>query len=161
VKKNLDREVERLIQTKLKAKIFDLLLKQNHIEVPDALIEQEAKRIHDELHPHHAGQEHGHSAEEMADFNDAAKRNVMLGLIMGAFIKLHNLTPDKARIQDHITKMAASYENPAEVIKWYAGDKSRLAEVEMLVLEEQVTDKLLEGVTVKEKVLNYADLINS
>jgi trigger factor len=161
IKKNLDREVERLIQTKLKAKIFDILLGQNELDVPEALIEQESKRIHDELHPHHAGQDHGHSKEEMSGFNDAAKRNVRLGLIMGAFIKLHNITPDKSRVQDHITKMAASYENPAEVIKWYASDKRRLAEVEMQVLEEQVTDKLLEGISVKENVLNYADLINS
>ncbi len=161
IKKNLDREVERVIKAKLKAKIFDLLIEQNQLDVPQALIEQEAKRIHDEMHPHHAGQDHGHSAQEMATFNEAAKRNVTLGLIMGAFIKQHDVKPDKARVQDHITKLSASYENPAEVVKWYASDKRRLAEVEMLVLEDQVTDKLLEGVSIKEKTLGYADLIKN
>lgn len=161
IKKNLDREVERVINAKLKAKIFDLLIEQNQFEVPKALIDQEAKRIHDEMHPHHAGHDHGHSEQEMAGFNDAAKRNVALGLIMGAFIKQHDVKPDKERVQDHIAKLAASYEDPAEVIKWYAGDKRRLAEVEMLVLEDQVTDKLLEGISIKEKTLGYAELIKN
>lgn len=160
IKKNLEREVERLINTKLKAKIFDLLIEQNPLEIPKSLIEQEAKRIHDEVHPHH-GKEHHHSAAEMAEFNVAAQRNVTLGLLIGEFVKQHKLTPAKDRIEAHITKMAAAYENPAEVIKWYSSDKRRLAEVEMLVLEEQVVEKLLEGVDVKEKTLSYNDLIKS
>jgi trigger factor len=161
IKKNLDREVERIIQTKLKSTIFDLLIDQNQFEIPEALIEQEAKRIHDEMHPHHAGKDHGHSEQEMAGFNDAAKRNVALGLIMGAYIKQYDIKPEKERIQNHIAKLSVSYENPEEVIKWYSSDKRRLAEVEMLVLEEQITDKLLEGVSVKEKTLDYAELMKS
>ncbi len=161
IKKNLDREVERVIKAKLKAKIFDLLIDQNQFDVPKALIEQEAKRIHDEMHPHHAGQDHGHSEQEMSGFNDAAKRNVALGLIMGAFIKQHDVKPDKERVQDHIATLSASYENPAEVVKWYSSDKRRMAEVEMLILEDQVTDKLLEGVSIKEKTMGYAELIKN
>lgn len=161
IRKNLERELDRVIKTKLKAKIFDLLLEQNPLEVPDALIEQEAKRIHDEMHPHHGGKDHGHSPEEMSEFNVAAKRNVLLGLLISEFVRQNNVTPDKARIQDHITKMASAYENPAEVIKWYASDKNRLAEIEMLILEEQVMEKLLEKSTVVEKMMKYQELISN
>jgi trigger factor len=161
IKKNLDREVERIIKSKLKTKIFDLLLEQNALEVPKALIEQESKRIHDEMHPHHAGKEHNHSHDEMEGFNKAAERNVVLGLLVGELIKKHNITPDKARVQNHITTMSAAYENPAEVIKWYSSDKRRLAEIEMVILEEQIIEKLLEDVTVNEKVVSYSDLIAS
>jgi trigger factor len=161
IKKNLDREVERITGNKLKSQIFDLLLEQNPLEVPAALIEQEAKRIHDEMHPHHAGKEHDHSHQEMDQFNDAAKRNVILGLLIGELIKQHDLKPDSNRVQDHINKMAASYEKPEEVIQWYKGDKRRLAEVEMMILEEQVLEKLLETVTVTDKMLDYSDLIKA
>jgi trigger factor len=160
IKKNLDRELDRVINSKLKAKIFDALLEQNPLDVPEALIEQEAKRIHDEMHPHHAGKEHNHSHDEMAQFNEAAKRNVMLGLLISEYVKQNKISPDKTRVQDHITKMAGAYENPAEVIKWYASDKRRLAEVEMLVLEEQVMEKLLESGNVVEKMLKYQELIS-
>jgi trigger factor len=159
ITKNLENELERVTGNKLKSQIFDLLLEQNPMEVPAALIEQEAQRIHDDMHPHHAGKEHNHSPEEMATFNDAAKRNVILGLLIGQVIKQHNLKPDSTRVQNHITKMSASYEKPEDVIKWYQGDKNRLAEINMMILEEQVLEKLLESVTVTEKMLDYSDLI--
>ncbi|MES2218614.1 MAG: trigger factor [Pseudomonadota bacterium] len=159
INKNLENELERVTSNKLKSQIFDLLLEQNPMEVPAALIEREAKRIHDEMHPHHAGKEHDHSPQEMTTFNEAAKRNVILGLLIGEVIKQHKLKPDSERVQQHITKMSAAYEKPEEVIKWYQGDKRRLGEIEMMILEEQVLEKLLESVTVNDKMLDYSDLI--
>lgn len=159
IKNNLERELDRVTATKLKAKVFDLLVAQNPIEVPDAMIEQETKRIHDEMHPHHGGKAHDHSREEMAEFEEAAKRNVILGLLVSEFVKQNKLTPERNRVHEHITKMAASYENPAEVIQWYTGDKKRMAEIEMYILEEQVIEKLLATTTVTEKKLPYSELI--
>jgi trigger factor len=161
IKKNLEREVERVINNKLKNQVFDILLAQNTVDVPAAMISQEAKRIHDEMHPHHAGQDHGHSDDEMTTFNDAAKRNVILGLLIGELIKQHELKPDNTRVDAHINKMAAAYEKPDDVIKWYQSDKRRLAEVEMLILEEQVLEKLLENVKITEKVIDYNELIRN
>ena len=37
IRKNLEREVERVITNKLKAKVFDTLLEQNPLEVPNAM----------------------------------------------------------------------------------------------------------------------------
>jgi trigger factor len=159
IKRNLNREVERMTKVKLKTQVFDLLLKQNTFDIPKALIEQEAQRIHDEVHPHHGGKEHNHSADEMVVFEDAAKRNVALGLLVGEFVKQQKLTPDKSRMEAYITNLAASYENPSEILQWYASDKRRLAEIEMHVIEDQVIDKLLEGVTVTEKTMNYNELL--
>jgi trigger factor len=161
IKKNLERELERMIKIKLKSTVFDLLIEQNSIEVPDVLIAKEAQRLHAEMHPHHGDQPHNHSDEEMAEFNEAAKRNVLLGLIVSEFVKQTNLTPDATRVQEHISKLATAYENPAEVIKWYTSDKRRRAEIEMMILEEQVIEKLLEKVTVTEKEMSYADFLKA
>lgn len=161
IQKNLSRELDRVISSKQKNKIFDLLLEQNNVEVPAAMVKQEAERIHNEMHPHHGGKGHDHSDEEMSSFTEAAKRNVMLGLLVGEFVKQQKLTPDQKRVEAHIAKLASAYEKPSDVIEWYAADKRRVAEVEMLVLEEQVIEKLLENVTVTEKTLTYSDLIAS
>lgn len=159
IKKNLEREVERIISAKLKTKVFDMLIEQNPVEVPPAMIDQEAKRIHDEVHPN--GKDHHHTPAEMAEFNEAARRNVILGLLIGQFVKQHQLTPDANRVQDQLNKLASAYEKPSEVIKWYTGDKRRMAEIEMLVLEDQVIEKLLEGVAINEKMLNYNELMRN
>lgn len=161
VRKNLEREMGRVIKAKMKKHIFDRLLEQNALEIPKTLIEREAKRIHDELHPHHAGKEHGHSEAEMATFNEAAKRNVALGLLVAKMVKQYNILPNKERIQAHIEHLASVYENPAEVVNWYANNKKAKAEVEMQVLEEQLVEKLLENVEVTEKMMSYNELISS
>lgn len=161
IRKNLERELERHIQMKLKVQVFDVLLDQNALEIPKSLIEREANRIHNELHPHHQGHDHGHSAEEMATFNAAATRNVSLGLLVGEYVKQHNIIPNKDRIQAFIDTVAAAYENPAEVSEWYSKNKKALAEIEMQVLEEQVIEKLLEGVQVTEKMLSYSELVSA
>jgi FKBP-type peptidyl-prolyl cis-trans isomerase (trigger factor) len=158
IKKNLQREGERIVKAKLKNQLFNKLFEQNTMEVPKALIEREAKRIHDEIHPHHAGQDHGHSPAEMAVFNDSAKRNVTLGLLIGYLIKQHHILVDPARVQAHLTQLASIYQNPAEVITAYEKNKRAMAEIEMHVLEEQVVEKLLENVTLTEKIVNYQEL---
>lgn len=159
VRKNLEREMNRMVKAKLKKSIFDALIEQNPLEIPKALIEREAKRIHDELHPHHAGKEHHHSDAEMASFNDAAKRNVALGLLIAKMIKQHNILPDNQRIEAQIKQLASIYENPEEVAKWYASNKKAKAEVEMQVLEEQLVEKLLTNVQVNETMMSYNELI--
>jgi trigger factor len=160
IRKNLERELERVVSGKLKAQIFDKMLEQNALEIPKALIEREANRIHDEVHPHH-GHQHAHTAEEMAAFNDAAKRNVALGLLVAEVIKQHNISADKNRVQTYLTKLSSAYENPAEVLAWYSKNKRAYAEVEMQVLEEQVVETLLKNVQVTEKMLSYNELISN
>lgn len=160
IRKNLERELERVIQAKLKAQVFDQLLEQNTIEIPKALIEREASRIHDEVHPHH-GHSHSHTEAEMAEFNDAAKRNVALGLLMSEIVKRFNISADKNRVQAHLAKLVAAYENPGEVLEWYAKNKRAFAEIEMQILEQQVIEALLKDVQVTEKMLAYNDLIKN
>lgn len=161
IRRNLERELDRLIKAKLKAQVFDKLIEQNPVDVPKSLIEKEAKRIHDELHPHHQGHDHGHTDAEMAVFNDAAKRNVALGLLVGELIKKHQIKPNKDRVQSLITSISSAYEKPADVAKWYESNKQAMAEVEMQVLEEQVMEQLLDGVQISDKVLSYNELVAS
>lgn len=159
IRKNLERELDRVVNGKLKSKVFDALLEQNPLEIPKAMIEREGKRIHDEMHPHHAGQDHGHSAAEMAAFDAPAKRNVALGLLVAQLIKQHNLVVNKERVGEYVTHLASLYENPAEVVAWYEKNKQAMSEIEMQVLEEQLIEKLLENVDVKDKMISYNELI--
>jgi len=161
IRKNLERELERVVKSKLKKQIFDHLIENNSLDIPNSLITREAKRIHDQLHPHHAGKEHSHTEAEMSQFDEAAKRNILLGLFVAYIIKTKNITLDKARLETYITQLSSVYQNPADIAKWYRSNKQARAEVEMQVLEEQVTEKLLENIQITEKVLTYSELIKN
>ncbi|OGT53215.1 MAG: trigger factor [Gammaproteobacteria bacterium RIFCSPHIGHO2_12_FULL_42_13] len=159
IKTNLDRERDRLVRERVKEQLFNKLLEQNSLEVPGSLIQGEAKRIHDELHPHHQGHDHGHSHEEMEIFNDLAKKRVTLSLLITAYAKKQAIMVDSARVLARIQEIAASYEHPEEVIRWFSTNKEQKSAVESQVLEDQVIEKLLQGANVTEKAVTYQELI--
>jgi trigger factor len=158
IKQSLEQERDRLVKEKLKEQIFRQLLEQNPLEVPKSLIANESKMIHDEIYPQHKDHDHHqHSDDEMSAFNDIAHKRVALGLLIAEFAKQANLKADKDRVQQRIQDIAAAYENPQEVVGWLSADERRSG-IEAQVMEDQVLDKLMEGMAITEKVMSYAEL---
>lgn len=150
-------ERDRLVKEKIKEQVFRLLLEQNPIEVPAALIAREAKNIHDEVYPEHQHHDHNHTEEENVAFRDVAKKRVALGLLIAEYSKQGQIKPDAARVQKRIEEIASVYENPQEVIDWLSASERR-AGIESQVMEDQVMDKLLESTKIEEKKMSYAEL---
>lgn len=158
IKQSLEQERDRLVSEKVKEQIFRQLLEQNPLEVPKALVAREAKNIHDEIYPQHQHHDHHqHSDEEMSTFNEIAKKRVILGLLISEYAKQSGLKTDKERVNKRIQEIASAYENPQEVIAWLSADERR-ANIEAQVMEDQVVDKLMEGVKVNNKTMSYAEL---
>lgn len=155
IKDSLELERDRLVREKMKEQVFRQLLEMNPIEVPKALIEREAQSIHDEIHPGHS--HHDHSADEMATFNDIAKKRVSLGLLIAEYAKKANLRPETARVLARIQEIAAAYENPQEVITYLSAEE-RKSGIEAQVMEDQVMDSLIKDIPVVEKTMSYAEL---
>ena len=55
--------------------------------------------------------------------------------------------------------MAQSYEKPSEVVRWYLSDRERMAEVEGVVIENNVTEYVLSKAKVTDKVLPFDELM--
>lgn len=157
IKQSLEIEKNRLIRERQKEKIFDVLIEKNTIEIPDALIAEEAKVIHDEIHSHE--KDHKHSSEEDTAYRELAKKRVMLGLLMRQYAKQNNLKVDKDKVNKRIEEISSIYEKPEEVITWLSSNE-RLSQVEAQVLEDQLVEKLLESIPVIERNLSFAELKN-
>src|SRR3990167_9458904 len=127
------------------------------MEVPKSLVAREAKNIHDELYPKHDHAHHQHAEAEMASFNEIAKKRVALGLLIAEYAKQASLQPEKERVTQRIKQIAAAYENPQEVAEWLSTDE-RLGGIEAQVMEDQVLEKLMEGLTLTEKSMTYSEL---
>lgn len=157
IKQSLEQEKDRLVSEKLKDQVFRRLLDLNPLEVPKSLIAREAKNIHDEMHPNHGDHEHHHGEEENAMFNELAKKRILLSILISEFGKQANIEPDKGKVTQRIQEIAAAYENPQEVMQWLSSEE-RLSGIAAQVMEDQVVDKLLEGVNVTTKTITYAEL---
>ena len=92
-------------------------------------------------------------------FQPPAERRVRLGLLVGELVRANNLQARPEQLQAHLEEMAQSYEKPAEVVRWYLGDRQRMAEVEALVVENNVANHVLERAKVTDRVVPFDELM--
>jgi trigger factor len=95
--------------------------------------------------------------EEM--FRPQAERRVRLGLVVAELVRANNLQAKQEQIKQHVEELAASYEKPADVVRWYYSDPRRLAEVEAIVIENNVTDFVLGKAKVVDKQVSFDELM--
>lgn len=162
VRKNMERELRQVIKNKIKAQVMDGLVKENEVALPTALVDQEIERLRQQ-----ANRELGMATrkKELPElpaslFADQAKRRVSLGLIVGEVIRANKIEADGNRVRAAVEDIASAYETPSEVVNWYYSNKRELAQMEALVLEDQVVDFVLSKAQVTEKPVSFDELMN-
>ena len=161
ISKNMSRELEQAIKADTKTKVLDALVAANDIDVPAALVKQEIVTLRQQA-MQRFGQMAPQNAPELPDelFTEQASRRVKIGLVLGEFIKVNEITADDARVQDMIASMASAYEDPAEVIAHYKDNEQALENVRNVAVEDQAIDLVLEKASVTEKEVAFEELMN-
>lgn len=160
---NLAREVKKRIQARVKEQAMKALLDVNPIAVPKALVDQEARNMAEGARQDlvNRGIDPKNVPVEPSWFTEQATRRVKLGLILSEIVreKAVQATPEQVRTQ--IEEFAQSYEDPAEVVRWYYAQPQRLSEIEALVLENNVVEWVLANTQVSDKPVAFDDLMGS
>ncbi|MDO9199630.1 MAG: trigger factor, partial [Rhodoferax sp.] len=92
-------------------------------------------------------------------FRPQAERRVRLGLVVAELVRANNLQAKTEQIKAHIEELASSYEKPEDVMRWYYSDNNRLAEVEAIVIENNVTEFVLSKAKTTEKTVSFDELM--
>ena len=164
IKKNLEREIKFRVLARNKSAAMEALIKLAELDVPNALVENEAQRMVGQAREDlkKRGVKDADKAEIPADiFKPQAERRVRLGLIVGELVRANNLNAKPEQLRAHIEELSQSYEKPADVMRWYLGDRDRMAEVEGVVVENNVADFVLANAKVVEKALPFDELMAS
>jgi trigger factor len=162
VKKNLEREVKFRVLARNKASVMDALVTASELDVPKALVAGETERMVEAARADlkKRGVKDADTAPIPAEiFQPQAEKRVRLGLVVGELVRANNLQAKPDQLQKHIEEMAQSYEKPSEVVRWYLGDRQRLAEVEAVVVENNVAEFVLGQAKVTDKVLPFDELM--
>ncbi len=161
VKSNLEREVKKRLQARVKNEVMNLLLETHEFDVPSALVEQESQRMAEEARANLAsrGMNVKDIPVEPAWFADQAVRRVRLGLVVAEIVKKNELYAKPEQIRAVVEEQAQSYEDPADVVRWYYSDTQRLAQVEALVVEDNVVDWVLGVAKVSDKAVEFDELM--
>jgi trigger factor len=163
VMENLQREVKRRLQSRLKNQVMDKLLSVNPIEIPKSLVEIESRQMAEAaLHDLEA---RGMSAKnvpvEPLWFTEQAIRRVSLGLILSELVKEKQLFAKPEQVRAVVDEFAATYEDPAEVVRWYYSQPQRLSEAEALVVENNVVEWVVANAKVMDKPTSFDELMGN
>ncbi len=162
IKKNLEREVKFRLMARNKQAAMDALLSKSELDLPNASVQAEVGRLIEGARADlkQRGVKDADKAPIPEDvFRPQAERRVRLGLTVAELVRSKELHAKPEQIKAHIDELAASYEKPADVVRWYYSDNKRMAEVEAIVIENNVTNFILSQAKISDKTISFDDLM--
>ena len=162
IKNNLEREVKFRLLGRNKQAALDALASQAELDLPNASVQAELDRMIEGARADlkSRGIKDADKAPIPDDvFRPQAEKRVRMGLVVADLVRTNNLQATAEQIKAHIEELASSYEKPADVVRWYYSDMSRLGEVEAVVIENNVTDFILSKAKVTDKAVSFDELM--
>src|SRR5437763_15175914 len=162
IRKNLEREVKFRLLGRNKQAAMDALIAKSELDLPKSIVQNEIDRLVEGARADlkQRGIKDAEKAPIPEDvFRPQAERRVRLGLVVAELVRANGLEAKPEQIKQHIDELAASYERPADVVRWYYGDNRRLAEVEAIVIENNVTDFVFGKARTVEKQVPFDELM--
>ncbi|MFQ5470531.1 MAG: trigger factor [Gammaproteobacteria bacterium] len=161
VQKSMQHEMDQAIKDNVKRQVLDGLYQANTVELPNAMLEDEINQMMDQSAANLRNQGITIDAADMdkSRFEEKAKRRASLGLIVADIIKANGLKADPVKVRAAVETIAAGYDDPEEVVKWYYGDRNRISNVESVVLEDQVVEWVLEKANVTINQTSFEEVM--
>ena len=162
IRKNLEREVKFRLLARNKQAAMDALVAKAELDLPQSIVQNEIERLKEGARADlkQRGIKDADKAPIPDDiFRPQAEQRVRLGLVVAEVVRGNTLHAKAEQIQYHIQELAASYERPDDVVRWYNSDNQRLAEVEAVVIESNVSDFVLAQAKVVEKAITFEELM--
>jgi trigger factor len=163
VRANLEREVKKRLQVRVKNQVMDALLDVNPIDVPQALVEMESQQMAEAAKKDLEGR--GAAMKNMPVepgwFTEQATRRVKLGLVLAELVKAKDLHAKPEQVKAIVEDFSQTFEDPKEVVRWYYSQPQRLAEAEALAMENNVVEWALATAKVSEKAVGFDELMGN
>ena len=161
VQENMQRQLKDVAENHLKQQIMDGLVEQNAIDLPAAMIAEEIKGLRQQSLAQFGGAAENFDLSLLPDelFEEQARKRVALGVILSRVVEKYEIEPDRERLVAFVDEIASSYEDPEEVRNHYLGDESRLQQVQMMVMESMVVEKISDVAQLSEKSCSYDEAL--
>jgi trigger factor len=163
VKENMEKEVVKRIRSQVKEQVMDALHDVADFEVPRALLDSEIQRMQQQAVEDL--KQRGMTTQDLTLppdlFTDRASRRIKVGLLVAELVKKNDLSPKPEQVRKVIEEHAESFEQPEQLVRWYYGDPARLAEVEALVMEDNVVEWAMGKMQVEDKPTDFEELMGT
>lgn len=164
VRSNMERELKNAEKTLVKNQALDALYESTEVELPKALIAQEISSMRNQMI-----QQFGGAASKIdpasllpdSMFEEQARKRVALGLLVGEIIKKEDIQPTEEKVKEAIEQIAATYHEPEAVVQFYTSNRDARANIEAMVLEDQVVEHIVANAKVEEEQSSYEKVMET
>lgn len=157
VRANMDEEFAERVRADLQRQVAEQLLAANSVEVPRALVDEEVTRRQREVLRRFGIGTDGTRMPKLPrePYEEAAERQVRLGLILSKLIQREAFRPDPARMERRIAEYAAGHDDPAARAREIRADNAAMRGIEAIVLEDMTYDWLLERAEIADRSTDF------
>ena len=163
IRSNLARELKGALMNRLRRSVGEQIIATwGHVEMPPRLVEAEARAMAETAaeQARRQGRKVGEvPADAWKQFEDAARKRVLVALVVGEVARRNDLRLEQARLEETLRLIASTYEEPEQVVELYRNDARLMAGLRNRVMEEQVTDWIAERATHTDESLSFQEAI--
>ena len=157
VRGSMEREAAEAVRNRVRNQVFDALARENEVELPRALVEEQIQQLQIDL-LQRMGRQDASQMPPRDPFVQPAERRVKLGLLIGELIRRENIQVDRARVLARLDEVVSSHPNPAEVRRSWLQDPQAMGQVETAVMEDLAVEWVLGRAKVTESRIGFAEL---
>ncbi len=161
IRANLQRELKKRLQAKAKDQVMDALAASSELVLPRSLVENEVMRLQEQAVQDL--QSRGMTTKDLqlpAElFVERAEKRVKLGLILSEVVRQQDLRAKPEQVRSMVEEHAESFEDPAQMVRWYYSDPQRLGEVEAMVIEDNVVNWASQQMSVVNSPKSFDDVM--
>ncbi len=163
VRENIEKEVAKRVKQSIKEQVMENLAQSATFEIPRALLDSEIARMQEQ--PVEDLKTRGMPTQDLtlpADlFTERATHRLRLSILVTELVRRNGLHPKPEQVRQAIEAHAESFEQPDQLVRWYYGDPARLAEVEALVMEDNVVEWAMGKMKVEETATDFDELMGT
>jgi len=145
-----------------KESMYEALLKMNKFSAPKSTVNEQADLMRKDalMRIGHTEENAGEDLFPIDTFMEKAEKRVRLDLLFAELVRHFDIKVEKTDVDDFIENESLRYKDPEQYKKWIAGQPQQLEQFRMIVLEEQLVEKLKNALKSKKKVIKFSELAN-
>ena len=160
ITKRMKNEVAVQEKELTKESMYESLLKINKFKAPQATVNEQADLMRKDalMRIGHTEDNAGEDLFPVDTFLEKAEKRVRLDLLFAELVQHFEIKVEKKQIDDFIEEESKRYKDPDQYKKWITGQPQQLEQFKMIVLEEQLVEKLQNVLKSKKKVIKFSEL---
>lgn len=157
VRKSMERELAEAIRNRLRTQVLDALYRDNPIDLPKGMVAEQVRGMQLDM-ARRMGIKDASQLPAAESFEEAARRRVALGLIVGELIRAEGIKVERERVAQRLADLTAAHPNGEELRRQYLENPEAMRQIESAVLEDQLIDWVVARARVTPKAATFSEL---